>query len=321
MKYIIETNNLSKQYRIRGNTNVLTGIMKPNWQHKDAVLGVNLAIASGESVAFLGPNGAGKTTTTKMLTGLIKPTNGSIQILGHEPFSRSSQFLRRIGLVMGNKAGLNWDLTANQSFELLQQIYEIPPQTNKRRVKELSELLSVGHVLDKQVRKLSLGERMKLELIGSLLHNPDILFLDEPTIGLDISSKKKVRDFLRQMHKAGKTIVLTSHDMDDVSEVCDRVVVINKGRIMFDGSMAGLNSQYSDQKFIRLMFDGNLPSESEISSYGRFVSKNKNHITLAVDQQQVMAKISEIGKKYTVRDITIESVPLELIVSDLYERQ
>lgn len=321
MKYIIKTSDLSKQFRIRGNTNVITGLVRPNWQYKEAVLGVNLVVSPGESVAFLGPNGAGKTTTTKMLTGLIKPTSGSIQILGHEPFSRSPKFLHRIGLVMGNKAGLNWDLTANQSFELLQKIYEIPPQTSKKRLKELSELLSVDHVLDKQVRKLSLGERMKLELIGSLLHDPDILFLDEPTIGLDIGSKKKVRNFLRQMHKAGKTIVLTSHDMDDVSEVCDRVVVINKGRIMFDGSMTGLNNQYSSQKFIRLLFDGKLPSEADISGYGRFVSKNKNHITLAVDQQQVMAKIAEIGKNYTVRDITIESVPLELIVSDLYERQ
>lgn len=321
MKYIIETKNLSKQFRTRGNTNVLTGLVNPKWQYKAAVSAVNLAIERGESVAFLGPNGAGKTTTTKMLTGLIKPTDGSVQILGHEPFSRNSEFLRRIGLVMGNKAGLNWDLTANQSFELLQKIYEISPQVSKKRAKEMSELLSVDHALDKQVRKLSLGERMKLELIGSLLHDPDILFLDEPTIGLDISSKKNVREFLRQMHKAGKTIVLTSHDMDDVSEVCDRVVVINKGKIMFDGSMAGLNHQYSSQKFIRLMFDGKLPNKTEISQFARFVSKNKNHITLSVDQQDVMAKIAEIGKRYTVRDITIESVPLELIVSDLYERQ
>lgn len=321
MKYIIETTDLSKQFRMRGNTNVITGLVKPNWQYKDAVAKVNLAITRGESVAFLGPNGAGKTTTTKMLTGLIKPTSGNVQILGHEPFSRNSMFLKSIGLVMGNKAGLNWDLTANQSFELLQKIYEISPRSSKKRIKELSELLNVGHVLDRQVRKLSLGERMKLELIGSLLHDPEILFLDEPTIGLDISSKKNVRNFLRQMHKVGKTIVLTSHDMDDVSEVCDRVVVINKGRIMFDGSMADLTQQYSNQKFIRLLFDGKLPSESEISGYGRFVSKNKNHITLAVDQQQVMVKIAEIGQTYTVRDITIESVPLELIVSDLYDRQ
>ena len=321
MKYIIHISGLSKQFKLRGNTNVLTGLLAPRWKYKDAVDDISFAIEPGEAVAFLGPNGAGKTTTTKMLTGLMKSSSGSIKVLGYDPFQRNHTFLRKIGLVMGNKAGLNWDLTAQQSFELLQKIYEVPPEIHAKRIQDLSKMLSVDTLLTTQVRKLSLGERMKLELIGSLLHNPDVLFLDEPTIGLDIDSKNNVREFLRSIHKQGKTILLTSHDMDDVSAVCDRVIVINKGKIMFDGSMSNLNKQYSDKKFISLEFEGEVPQKEQLEQYGTYIKGKKNRITLSVSQGDVMDTVAVIGKNFSVRDITIEAVPLDVIVNDLYKTE
>lgn len=319
MKHIIQISGLSKKFKLRGNTNVVTGLFAPRWNYKDAVSNISFNIEPGEAVAFLGPNGAGKTTTTKMLTGLMKSTAGSVKVLGYDPFQRNHEFLRKIGLVMGNKAGLNWDLTANQSFELLQKIYETQQDAHGRRVQELSVMLGVSHTLNTQVRKLSLGERMKLELIGSLLHDPEVLFLDEPTIGLDIESKNNVREFLRKIHKEGKTILLTSHDMDDVSAVCDRVIVINKGKLMFDGSMASLNKQYSDMKFIKLEFTSDMPDKEALEQYGSFISAKKSRVTIAVNQDEVMSTIAKIAKELSIRDITIEAVPLEVIVNDLYK--
>lgn len=321
MKNIIEIHNLTKQYRSRTNRNLLSGLFKPGWKYKAAVKDISFEIKQGESVAFLGPNGAGKTTTTKMLTGLIRPSSGSASVLGNEPFERNYKLLKQIGLVMGNKSGLNWDLTASQSFELLQQIYEVPVKIHSRRINELTELLNVKDVLHKQVRKLSLGERMKLELIAALLHDPKVLFLDEPTIGLDIESKQNIRKFLRTVNGQGKSILLTSHDMDDVAEVCDRVIVINRGIIMFDGSMGLLNKQYSTEKFVKLEFEGEIPPQEIIAKYGAFISFKHSSVTIAMLKDDVMANITTISKSYNVRDITIEAVPLEVIVSDLFNKK
>lgn len=321
MKNIIQTTNLSKQFRMRTNTNIITGLFNPKWQYKDAVKDINLTIQIGESVAFLGPNGAGKTTTTKMLTGLIKASSGEANVLGYNPFERKPAFLKKIGLVMGNKASLNWDLTASQSFELLQKIYEVPALAHQERIDSLASMLKVKHVLTKQVRKLSLGERMKLELISSLLHDPDILFLDEPTIGLDIESKANVRKFLRHVHGQGKTILLTSHDMDDVAEVCDRVIVINKGVIMFDGTMALLNQQYSSEKFVKIEFDGKKPSTTDIARFGNLISEKHGRTILSMPKDDVMSNIATIGKTFSIRDVTIEAVPLEVIVNDLFHKE
>lgn len=317
---IITAHNLRKTYRSRGNRHVISGLFKPDWQYKHAVDDVNFSIEKGEAVAFLGPNGAGKTTTTKMLTGLIYPSGGELNVLGFTPFDRNYTFLKKIGLVMGNKAGLNWDLSAKQSFELLQKIYGIPIPTFERRAKELCELLHVAHVLDTQVRRLSLGERMKLELIGAILHDPDILFLDEPTIGLDIASKKSVREFLRHLHSQGKTLLLTSHDMDDIAEVCERVIIINHGKIMYDDSMESLNKNYAHVRYARLEFSGQVPAKKELAKHGKIVNLKDSVAVIGVDKSKVMEAASTIAKKYPVQDVTIEQVPLEVIISDLYNR-
>ncbi len=318
----ITVTNLRKTYRSRGNKKVISGIFKPDWQYKHAVEDVSFAIAKGESVAFLGPNGAGKTTTTKMLTGLIYPSGGEVSVLGYTPFDRNYDFLRKIGLVMGNRAGLNWDLSARQSFGLLQKIYSIPEATAKKRVAELTAMLNVGHVLDTQVRRLSLGERMKLELIAAILHDPQILFLDEPTIGLDIASKNNVRDFLRHLHKnEGKTLLLTSHDMDDIAGICDRVVVINHGIIMYDDSMASLNEQYADIRYARMEFAGKTPTADYLKKHGKLVSLKDGVAVIGVQKSKTMHEASTIADEFPLQDITIEQVPLEVIIADLYNTQ
>lgn len=316
----IQAKHLRKTYRSRGNPKMISGIFRPNWRQHHAVEDVSFAIQRGEAVAFLGPNGAGKTTTTKMLTGLIYPSDGELSVLGYTPFNRDYTFLKKIGLVMGNKAGLNWDLSARQSFELLQKIYSIPPTACAKRVAELCTLLNVTHVLDTQVRRLSLGERMKLELIGAILHDPDILFLDEPTIGLDIGSKKNVREFLRYLHKKGKTLLLTSHDMDDIAQVCKRVIVINHGKIMYDDSMASLNKHYAHIRYARLEFAKSVPSAKELRKHGELVGTEDGVAVLGIHKDNVMQEATRIASRHPLQDITIEQVPLEVIISDLYSR-
>lgn len=319
MHKVIKVNNLTKEFKLRSNRNVLSGLFRPNYNYKTAVNKISFDIEQNEAVAFLGPNGAGKTTTTKMLTGLIKPTSGQVSVLGYEPFDKKADFLKSIGLVMGNKAGLNWDLTALQSFDLLQQIYDISDKNYKHMLNELVELLNVRSVLGKQIRKLSLGERMKLEIIGSLLHNPEILFLDEPTIGLDVSAKSKMRQFLKQLHNSGKTILLTSHDMDDIAEVCDRVIIINGGIIVFDGSMNDLSKKYASKRYIKIEFEKEVPKNIDFSDSAEIIKIKKSSIVLTTQADDVMKVIDKMPSNSSIKDISIESTPLDTIINDLYQ--
>ena len=219
-------------------------------------------------MAFLGPNGAGKTTTTKMLTGLIYPTSGNIEVLGYTPAERKKDFLMQIGLVMGNKSGLSWDLTAEQSLDFIKKIYCIEEKAFNNTLDKLTELLNVKEHLKKQLRKLSLGERMKIELISAILHKPKVLFLDEPTIGLDITSKKNIRNFLREIQTGSKiTLILTSHDMDDVEKVCDRVLVINKGYKVYDDHLEKLVEEYSRKKYIKFFLENGPVSYTHLRAH------------------------------------------------------
>ena len=315
---IIKATSLSKVYRTRGNKNLLTGLLRPEWKEKRAVDGVSFEIAEGEAVAFLGPNGAGKTTTTKMMTGLISPTSGAISVMGFDPFDRDESYLKQIGLVMGNKAGLNWDLTARQSYWLNQQIYEMSQKKYEERVRYLTQLLDVEDFLDVQVRRLSLGERMKMELIGAILHEPKVLFLDEPTIGLDIIAKNKIREFLRTIHAQGQTLVLTSHDMDDIQEVCERVIVINDGTKVYDDSLKNLVDAHRDDRYIRLVFAGKRPSKAALSEYGTILGANDAEVLLRVSTIKMVQAISQISGTYQVLDLRVESAPLEEIIGELY---
>lgn len=315
---IIKAKNLSKSFRSRGNKNLLTGLWRPEWKVKDAVSNVSFLIEAGEAVAFLGPNGAGKTTTTKMMTGLILPSSGSLTVLGETPFERDHGFLKQIGLVMGNRAGLNWDLTARQSFWLNRHIYGLSEEQYRNRVIELSQLLEVDMHLDTQVRRLSLGERMKLELIGAIMHQPTLLFLDEPTIGLDIPSKKTIRTFLRALRDAGKTtLILTSHDMDDIEEVCSRVIVINHGRKIYDDSLASLGDQYKGVRFVRFTF-ATLPPPGVLEAFGNILEAGPAEVLVRVDADRMVGMIATISAGYPVLDMRVESVPLEEIMAELF---
>jgi ABC-2 type transport system ATP-binding protein len=320
MKNIIAVKNLCKDFKIRQNKNILTGLWRPNYRLVSAVKGVSFSVCPGESVALLGPNGAGKTTTIKSLTGLIYPSSGEVSVLGFNPSDRRPQFLSNIGLLMGNKTGMNWDLTANQSFYLLREIYGLEREACLKRIAELAQMLAVGHVLDVPIRKLSLGERMKLELIGSILHDPKVLFLDEPTIGLDIVSKKKVRDFLRQIQKKYRTtIILTSHDMVDVETVCDRVIVISKGEKVYDGLLDELWSEYSQDKIVDFYFES-ISSPVPTISMANLVYSDDSRLSYRVKKEHLPDLIATVAKQGTVLDIDISETPLEDIIEALFNK-
>lgn len=320
MSKIIKVKSLSKTFKVRTNNNILTGLFNPKNKSVNSVKKINFDINEGESVAFLGPNGAGKTTTIKMLTGLLYPTEGEVEVLGYTPFKRDPKYLRKIGLVMGNKSGLSWDLPASQSFEIIKQIYKIGSNDYSKRLKKLTELLEVSSLMDKQIRKLSLGERMKMELIGAILHQPKVLFLDEPTIGLDITSKKRIREFIKDLNKTEKiTILLTSHDMDDIEKVCDRVLIINKGEKIYDDSLEKLMSQYKDEKFIRFIFETK-PSRTELP-YNELIREEKeNSYLYEVPKEKMSDLVNQITQNYSLLDIDIQSVPLEEVIEGIFMR-
>lgn len=321
MKSVISVKNLTKTYRKPVKKHVLVDLFKPTYEDVDAVTDLSFQIEKGESVAFLGPNGAGKTTTIKMLTGLLYPSQGDISILGYKPFERNRSYLNKIGIVFGSKNGLAWDLTPLQSFDLFRRIYDIPEKKYKESMEIYVELLNVRHVLNTPVRNLSLGERMKVELIGSILHRPEVLFLDEPTIGLDVFAKDNMRKFLRQIQEEEKiTILLTSHDMDDVEKVCDRVIVINQGQKIYDDSLTKLNQKYGNLKFIKIRFSEGF-EQGLLPKLQPFVVEieqlNAKELSLTVERERLSTLLAALGD-YGLDDIDIIPTPLERIIEDVF---
>ncbi|MEM6459562.1 MAG: ATP-binding cassette domain-containing protein, partial [Planctomycetota bacterium] len=249
--------NLRKTYRVAdkqpGVVGTLRHFVKRKHREIEAVRGVSFAIEPGEIVGFLGPNGAGKTTAIKMLTGLIHPTSGGVRVLGHEPFRRRAEFLRQITLVLGNKQQLLWDLPAMDSLRVNAAVYAIPEDEAHRRIAGFAEMLELDKELTQPVRKLSLGQRMKCELIAALLHHPKVLFLDEPTLGLDVNAQTAVRRFLREYNREnGASVLLTSHYMADITALCERVVVIHEGRVLYDGTLDGVVQRFAPLREVRL---------------------------------------------------------------------
>lgn len=317
---IINVKNLTKQFKVIDKTSFWKDIFWPKFKEVKAVDDISFSIEKGESVALLGPNGAGKTTTMKMLSGLIYPTSGNIDVLGFVPFERKNEFLMKIGLVMGHKTGLDWDLSAEQSFELIRRIYHINDQEYKNRIGQLTELLDVSKLLNTQVRRLSLGERMKMEVIGAILHNPEVLFLDEPTIGLDIISKQKIRQFLRQIQQQyNVTLLLTSHDMDDVEKVCDRVMVVNHGVKVSDSSLDSLMRKHTKDRYVKFIFK-KLPEKEKLKDLGSIIEEGENFYTFKILQTKMPELISKVADEYDLVDIDILSIPLEEIIADIYQK-
>ncbi len=291
---IIEADGLTKTYRVfqkkEGILGALRGLYRRDYKEVRAVEDVSFSIEPGEMVAFLGPNGAGKTTTLKMLSGLIYPTSGTASVLGFTPWERLDAFRRRFALVMGQKNQLWWDLPAADSFELHREIYSIPEAEFKATLSELTELLGVEKLTRQAVRELSLGERMKMELIAALLHQPQLLLLDEPTIGLDVVAQVAIQKCLRDYHaRRGVTMLLTSHYMRDVEALCQRVLVITHGRLVYDGPLAGLSERFGNEKLVKLRFADSVPDDAELVRFGEVVRREGPSVDLKVDRNEVAA--------------------------------
>lgn len=319
----IEVQGLRKDFRLKekpaGFGGSLRSLMRPSYRNVAAVRGIEFALDSGEMVAFIGPNGAGKSTTIKMLTGVLYPTSGEARVLGLVPWRQRERLAYRIGTVFGQRSQLWYHLPPLDSCELLARIYELDSVTFRTRLSSLVDRFEIGALLDAPVRKLSLGERMRCELVASLLHAPKVLFPDEPTVGLDVVSKQRVRDLIRSLNaEGGVTVFLTSHDAGDVEQLCERVIVINEGTIIFDGSVAALKRQFIHARLIELKL---LEPGYSIELPGvEVVTREDYAVTLAVDTtvQSMEAVLSHIVRTASVADITIEDPPMEQIIAAIY---
>ncbi len=279
---------------------------------------VSFRIDEGEFVGFLGPNGAGKTTVLKMLSGLLFPTSGQATVLGFVPWERRNEMKRQFSLLMGQKNALWWDLPARESLELNRAIYGIDPKQFARIVDELTTLLDVKDKMNVMVRELSLGERMKMELIAALLHSPKVLFLDEPTIGLDVISQKTVRAFLRDYNTRNKVVtILTSHYMQDIEELCRRVIVIDNGRIQFDGDLETITARFSKTRILSLEFTGPDP-QRDFTNLGEIVESTPESVRLRIPHAEVAAVVKRVFDAYPVKDIRVEEVPIEETIAQLF---
>lgn len=323
---VIDVRGLTKTFRTYkkqpGLKGAIRGLFRREYEEVAAVRDVSFHIAAGEFVGFVGPNGAGKTTTLKMLAGLLYPTRGTGKVLGYVPWERADGYRRQFALLLGQKNQLWWDLPASESLELNTRIYGLLKSEADRTVAELSELLDVRDKLNVMVRELSLGERMKMELIASLLHQPKVLFLDEPTIGLDVISQKKVREFLKHHNAARRTtILLTSHYMADIRELCERVIIIDRGTIFFDGRLDEILDRFADHKIITIHSDqaASCPDE-HLGRYGELVERNASTIRLKVKRERVITVCKALLDELAINDIDIEEVPIEEIIRRIFGR-
>ena len=295
------------------------GLVRRKTRAVRAVDEISFSIEPGEVVGFLGPNGAGKTTTLKMLSGLLYPSGGEALVLGHVPSKRQRGFLSRITLVMGNRNQLQWDLPALDSYELNRAIYRIPREQFEPTRDELIELLDIGDLVRKPVRNLSLGERMKAEIVGALLHRPQVLFLDEPTIGLDVTMQKRIRAFVADYNaRYAATVLLTSHYMADVEALCKRVVVIHHGRILYDGPLTGLADQFAAYKTIGVALEN---GDADLSRYGEVIHREGDWITLRVPRSETSAVTSRLLADEQVLDLNVEDPPIEDVIELVFAQE
>ena len=321
---IIEVDCLSKQFtyyeKELGIKNSFKNLLRRKKLVKEAVSEISFSIEEGEMVGFLGPNGAGKTTTLKMLSGILFPTSGQARVLSYIPWERKKGFKMQFSIVMGQKNQLWWDLPANESLYLNKCMYEIPDAEYFSFLEELAAMLEVKELLKVQVRRLSLGERMKMELIAALIHRPKVIFLDEPTIGLDLISQQKIRQFLKYYNQQTKTtVVLTSHYLIDIQELCKRTIFINQGNIVFDGQLSQINDIFSSKKILRLRFSEEI-APAKLVGFGDVKEFEGICATIALDKSDVRKQSAAILETLPVIDYNIEDVPLEDGIAALYRR-
>jgi ABC-2 type transport system ATP-binding protein len=294
----------------------LQSLIRPQWREVRAVDTLSFDVAPGEIVGFLGPNGAGKTTTLKMLAGLLYPTAGVLSVLGYQPWQREAPFLRQIALVMGNRNQLAWDLPATDSFELHRTIYRIPQSIYQQTLHELVDLLELGPLLRKPIRTLSLGERMRCELVAALLHHPRVLFLDEPTLGLDVTLQRRIRAFVSAYNQRfDATILLTSHYMADVTALCKRVVVIRRGQLLFDGDLSTLIERYAPHKTIVVTLATDMV---DLTSYGAVMSREDGRVTLRVPKEDTAQVTGRLLADLPVTDLVVEDPPIDDVIDHVF---
>ena len=318
----IQLKNLTKVYRVyrkrEGLRAAFTGLFRREHTDVRAVDDISFDIEKGEMVAFLGPNGAGKTTTLKLLSGLIYPSSGTATVLDHIPWKRENAYRRRFALVMGQKNQLWWDLPAQESFRLHQEIYRIDDATFRRRLDELTDLLEVKRLVSQPVRELSLGERMRMELIAALLHSPEVLLLDEPTIGLDVVSQRRVQEFLKFYQQEQQvTVVLTSHYMKDVEALCQRAIIINHGKIQHNGPLAEIVDRFSTHKVLELQFANEVPSD--LARFGEVFDVQPPRVKIRIPRQQVPEALGAILSAYAIEDVGVHDRPLEEVIAEMFE--
>ncbi|MEQ1850084.1 MAG: ATP-binding cassette domain-containing protein [Chthoniobacteraceae bacterium] len=317
----VTASGLTKIYRTYkkrpGLAGAVRGLFKRDYEEVRAADGVSFSIEEGEFVGFLGPNGAGKTTVLKMLSGLLHPTSGDARVLGHVPWHREDALKRQFSLLMGQKNALWWDLPARESLELNRTIYGIDEKRFRDVVGGLTEMLDVKDKMDVMVRELSLGERMKLELICALLHSPKVLFLDEPTIGLDVTSQQKVRDFLREYNRGhGIVTMLTSHYMGDIEALCPRVIIIDHGKIFFDGPLSRVIDRYATHKVIGLTFGDT--GARDLTAFGEVVASTPHSVRLRVPRPRATEVCRELLGRFPVTDLNVEEAPIEDVIRQLF---
>jgi ABC-2 type transport system ATP-binding protein len=320
---IIDVQHLSKIYPVAvkapGMKGTLTHFFRRTYREVKAVQDISFQITAGEVVGFLGANGAGKTTTLKMLTGLIHPSEGTVKVADFVPFRRQPQFLKRISLVMGQKQQLLWDLPALDSLRINGAVYNIPEKELNRRLGELSEMLSLGEKLKQPVRKLSLGERMKAELLAALLHRPEVLFLDEPTLGLDVNAQAAVREFLREYNQRyGATILLTSHYMADITALCDRVLVMYQGQLIYDGKLDQLIERFAPYREVKVELARGIPPE-KLEQFGEVEAMEGHEVRFLVRRETLTQTIAQILAQLEVVDLSVTDPPVEEIIGRLFQ--
>lgn len=321
---IIQAEGLTKTYRVfqkkAGLLSAVRGLWRRQYKEVRAVDGVSFSIEPGEMVAFLGPNGAGKTTTLKMLSGIIYPTRGSARVLGFVPWERANAFRRQFSLVMGQKNQLWWDLPAADSFQLHREIYSIPSEQFQQTLGELTEMFAVKELTRQPVRELSLGERMKMELIAALLHQPRLLLLDEPTIGLDVVAQVTIQKCLKEYNaRRGVTMLLTSHYMRDVEALCSRVLVITQGKVVYDGALAGITEQFGSSKLVKLEFDGDA-APPDLERFGEVTRREGPSADLKVERVKVAQVLGAILDRYTLLDMSVQDPPLDQVIARVFEQ-
>lgn len=322
MTPVIKVQNLKKYYQVHKKEPGLVGSLKSlvsrEYEDVKAVDDISFRIDEGELVGFIGPNGAGKTTTLKVLSGLLYPTAGKVSVLGFTPYERKPEMQKQFSLVMGQKNQLWWDLPAQETFRLNKEIYEVSDEQYQKVLSELVEMLEIADILKIQVRKLSLGQRMKAELVAALLHSPKVLFLDEPTIGLDVVMQKKMRDFVKDYNQRfNSTIILTSHYMGDVKELCGRVMIIDKGKLVFDGKLAEIIEKFADHKILSVTFQKEV-SKEKLEEVGEVIEFEYPKAVIRVSRRESSVRAAHLLANFPVADLNIEESAIEDIIREVF---